>query len=441
MSRKKQMSQEPSLNTPGPLKALRAQIDELDRSLLALLEARVALSRGLGALKQAQGLPKRDLDREAAVLKRLIEHSQDEVLASHLSSIYAAISTCCLAAQGEPLNELEALADLVDELDEDLSLFVLEGQIEGHEKVFVETQEETRALEELESVDELSLELAPSTESKSVLRRIARLRARSTRLPEAIRQQLLAQPFAHRGFHSEHLGLPENSLSAFREAINRGYGVELDVHLSADGIPIVFHDEELDRMTGVEGKIDALTLAELKRLSLIPNGESIPTLKEALHEIAGKFPVLVEVKNYGQPVGPLEQAVAEILDSYEGTFFIQSFNPMTLKWFVKHRPDFYRGLISWGFPVEEVHLNATTRYLLRNLMFSPICKPHYIAYEYQDLARFKLKRLHRMRKSGTPLLVWTVRSLEAAEISLIRADNMIFEGFEAQLSQRQGDKE
>jgi len=425
MSQKKKMSEEPSAGSPGPLRALRAQIDELDRSLLALLEARVALSRGLGALKSSQGLPVRDLGREAEVLSRLIEHSQDEALSVHLPAIYASISACCLDAQGELSADPDELEELVDalgvELDHDLT----------SDDEPIET--EATGLMELEEADELSLELVPIAERTGMLRRVARLRPRAASLSVEARAHLLGQPFAHRGFHSEELGLPENSLSAFEEALKRGYGVELDVHLSADGIPVVFHDEELHRMTGVEGRVDELTLSELKTLSLIANGERLPTLKEALQVIQGARPVLVEVKNYGQPVGPLEQAVAEVLDSYEGPFFIQSFNPMTLKWFLKHRPSFHRGLISWGFPVEEVQLNATTRYLLRNLMFSPICKPHYIAYEYQDLARFKLKRLHRMRKSGTPLLVWTVRSPEAAEISFLRADNIIFEGFDAQM--------
>lgn len=422
--RKKQMSQEPSERTPRPLKALRAQVDELDRSLLALLEARVALSRGLGALKLAQGLPTRDIGREEEVLSRLIEHSQDETLSAHLPMIYASISACCLAAQGEPSADLDELADLVGELDElsDQSM-----ELEGAQL------SEEEGLRELEEANELSLELAPSAERAGVLKRVARLAPRAARLSSEARAQLLGQPFAHRGFHSVELGLPENSLSSFDEALKRGYGVELDVHLSADGIPVVFHDEELDRMTGREGRVDELSLVELKKLRLIGSDEPLPSLKEALLQINGERPVLVEVKNYGQPVGPLEQAVAEVLDAYEGAFFIQSFNPMTLKWFLKHRPTFHRGLISWGFPVEEVQLNATTRYLLRNLMFSPICKPHYIAYEYQDLARFRLKRLHRMRKAGTPLLVWTVRSLEAAEISFLRADNIIFEGFDAQL--------
>ena len=420
-SKLKQMSEEPSGATPGPLRALRAQIDELDRSLLALLEARVALSRGLGALKQSQQLPARDQGREAEVLTRLTEHAQDEDLKAHLPAIYAAISGCCLAAQELSLSDAERAGELAD----------LEDLLEGGD----EEESLEGGLEELERADELSLALPPSRESGRGLRSVARLRPRSAQLPEETRMLLMTRPFAHRGFHSELLGIPENSGSAFAEALKRGYGVELDVHLSADGIPVVFHDEELDRMTGSAGRVDELTLAELKALKLIPSAEAIPTLKEALAQINGAQPVLVEVKNYGQPVGPLELAVAEVLDSYAGPFFIQSFNPMTLKWFLKNRPQFYRGIISWGFPVEEVQLNATTRYLLRNLMFSPICKPHYIAYEYQDLARFKLKRLHKMRAKGTPLLVWTVRSPEAAEIARLRADNMIFEGFDAALPQ------
>lgn len=417
------MSQEVSSNTPPALRALRAQIDELDRSLLALLEARVALARGLGALKGSQGLPTRDPQREEEVLARLCAHSQDEALRAHLPAIYQAISACCLSAQEDSPQALSEALSALDTLGDELE----EAQEEGQEE---EAQE--GALEELEEADELSLELPQRR--PGVLERVARVRPKHTTLPPEVRTQLLTQPFAHRGLHSEERGVPENSLSSFRAAVEAGCGVELDVHLSADGIPVVFHDEELDRMTGTSGHVSELTLAELKSLALIPSGEAIPTLREALAAIDGARPVLVEVKNYGQPVGPLEQAVAEVLDGYTGLAFVQSFNPMTLKWFLKHRPQVYRGLISYGFPVEEVQLNATTRLMLRNLMFAPICKPHYVAYEYQDLARFKLKRLHKMRAKGTPLLAWTVRSAEAAKVACMRADNLIFEGFDPALA-------
>ena len=106
---------------------------------------------------------------------------------------------------------------------------------------------------------------------------------------------------------------------------------------------------------------------------------------------------------------------------------IQSFNPMSLKWFRKMRPNIIRGLISYSYPVEDVKLSASTRYLLRNLLLSPLCSPHYIAYDYQDLGRHRLKHLHRLRAKGRPLLVWTVRSEEAETLALARADNFIFE--------------
>jgi len=128
-------------------------------------------------------------------------------------------------------------------------------------------------------------------------------------------------------------------------------------------------------------------------------------------------------------VGPLEGAVARALDAHAGPFCVQSFNPMTLKWFLAHRPRFLRGLIAYSFPPEEVQMNASTRFLLRNLLFAPLCKPHYVAYEGSELARHKLRRLRKMRARGTLVLAWTVRSAAAAREVAPHADNIIFEGF------------
>ena len=252
---------------------------------------------------------------------------------------------------------------------------------------------------------------------------------RSAPLSEDQRAWLTQKGFAHRGLHDALNNIAENSLPSFEAAIEHGFGIELDVHLSSDGIPMVFHDEELGRMTGVEGEICDYSSDELKTLKLIPSQSKIPTLKESLELVNGQVPILVEVKNYGKPVGPLEMAIANVIKDYEGPLTIQSFNPMSLKWFYKHMPHIPRGLIAYSFPVEEVPMKASTRFLLKNLLFTPICKPHYIAYEHQDLARHRLRRLHRMRLRGTPVLVWTVRSQEHANLAMKRADNIIFESF------------
>ena len=465
-----------SIDPQDRIEALREQIDELDRSLLAILESRLALSRGLGALKYAQGIPLRDRSREAQVLASLMEQSQDEDLRAYLKEIYQPISACCLAAQStvEQLDEITQLeADgsemLVVNEEPEVETFeeegfddelTLDGEYDDEEMSDVDPEEPiadehvpeigrrpsgddaTRELLDDPSV-EMTLGLSESAEhgAFSFTRRMrfrrrrqaedSVLRTRSTPLSSKDRAWLTGIPISHRGLHCAQSLIPENSLAAFRRAAEAGYGVELDVHLSSDGVPIVFHDEELERMTGVEAHLSELTVAELSALKLIPSQETIPTLSEALMEIAGRVPVLVEIKNYGAPVGLLEEAVALVIDDYMNTgahqVCVQSFNPMSMKWFLKHRPHIIRGLISYSFPVEEVQLPASTRFLLRNLLFSPLCKPHYIAYEHQDIGRFKLRRLHRMRAKGMPIIVWTVRTDDAARVAQMRADNYIFE--------------
>jgi glycerophosphoryl diester phosphodiesterase/predicted Zn-dependent peptidase/chorismate mutase len=471
------------IDSQDRIEALREQVDELDRSLLAILESRLALSRGLGALKRAQGIPLRDRSREAQVLANLMEQSQDEDLRAYLKEIYQSISACCLTAQStadqlEEVAQLEADGSEARVFSEELEAeefeeegfddeLTLDGEYDEEEMSALHPEglgggEHVPEMEGRASRDDTTHEPLddPSTDMElglsenaehgafSFTRRMrfrrrrqaedSVSRTRSAPLSSRDRGWLVGIPIAHRGLHCAQALIPENSLAAFRRAAEAGYGIELDVHLSADGVPIVFHDEELERMTGVEAHLSELTGAELSALKLIPSRETIPTLREALMEIAGRVPVLVEIKNYGTPVGLLEEAVALLIDEYMNTgahqVCVQSFNPMSMKWFLKHRPHIIRGLISYSFPVEEVQLPASTRFLLRNLLFSPLCKPHYIAYEHQDIGRFKLRRLHRMRAKGTPIIVWTVRTNDAARVAQMRADNYIFEEITPQIT-------
>lgn len=402
----------------GNLEGLREDIDEIDRSLVALLESRLEICKAMAEVKKGGHLTIRSVAREQEVMSQLIHQSQDENILRHIEHIYAHIFQMCLEVQEE---QLSSSIDQVGKAQE--------------------------SVKRSYKVDDEHLPIQRHSPGKRlkpmgtgiIKRNLGRIRWRKGELVNAPRSAPLNAEqrawltqigFAHRGLHDALNNIPENSLPAFEAAITQGFGIELDVHLSADGIPMVFHDEEIGRMTGVEGEIKEYTCAELKQMPLIPGDFSIPTLKEALELIKGQTPILVEIKNYSQPIGPLESAVAEVIRDYKGSLTIQSFNPMSLKWFYRHMPHIVRGLIAYSFPVEEVPIKATTRFLLKNLLFTPICKPHYIAYEHQDLARHRLRRLHRMRVRGTPVLVWTIRTQEQADLALKRADNIIFEGFQ-----------
>lgn len=445
LSNKETLSETDSFN----LEALREDIDEIDRSLIALLESRVEVCKAIAEVKQRAGLPLRDQSRELEVISKLQSQTQDDHVQGYISSLYPLISRLCLEVQEEllqGLNSGKGLSELSHTqtssydtgLEEDFESSASSESLLGanlHHKVL--SNEE--AAGELESSPLIKRRALKRLGTGLIKRNLGRIRWRKGELANAPRSAPLSaqqrtwlteRGFAHRGYHDALRDLPENSLPAFAEAIAKGYGIELDVHLSRDGIPIVFHDEEMTRMTGEVGEVKEYSLNELKAMRLIPGDASIPTLAEALDLIGGQVPVLVEVKNYGQPVGPLESAVADVISDYRGPLAIQCFNPMSLKWFYRNHPHIVRGLIAYSFPVEEVPMRATTRFLLKNLLFTPICKPHYIAYEHQDLARHRLRRLHRMRVRGTPVLVWTVRTQAHADLAYKRADNIIFEGFE-----------
>lgn len=143
------------------------------------------------------------------------------------------------------------------------------------------------------------------------------------------------RPYAHRGQHDENL--PENSLAAFRRAVENGYGIELDLQLSSDGEVMVMHDYNLERMTGCDKMLKELTAAELQKLHLNGTEERVPTLKEVLDIVKGKVPLLIELKGESTDVSLCPKA-NEILKDYGGKYIIESFNPLMLSWYRKNRP-------------------------------------------------------------------------------------------------------
>ena len=176
--------------------------------------------------------------------------------------------------------------------------------------------------------------------------------------------------FAHRGLWDQES--PENSLTAFQKAVNAGYGIEFDIHKTCDGHVVVFHDDTLTRMCGVEGKVEQKTLAELKELRLLGTDQQIPTLEEMLALVDGRVPLLVELKGESTATGLCPVADA-ILSQYKGDYIIESFNPLLVRWYRKNRPDVVRGQLfcnlNNGKKVKKLiyylnHLNIIIYYLI-----------------------------------------------------------------------------
>lgn len=227
---------------------------------------------------------------------------------------------------------------------------------------------------------------------------------------------LVKTPIAHRGLHNE--DIPENSLSAFENAIKNKYAIELDLRMTCDGEIVVFHDDNLGRMTGSSGYVNKTTLEDIKKLNLLNTAEKIPTLQETLDFVNGQVPLLIEIKNMNK-VG-LEKKVWGILCRYNGEYAIQSFNPYTLEWFKEHAPHVKRGQLSSFFKNADIGL--VKRIVLKKLWLNKISEPNFISYNIDDLPNRWVKKYREL-----PLLAWCVRTLEQKEKAVKFADNIIFE--------------
>jgi len=230
---------------------------------------------------------------------------------------------------------------------------------------------------------------------------------------------LLEKPIAHRGSHSE--SIPENSLAAFKKSVELGLPIELDVHLLNDGKVVVFHDEDLERMTGVKGKISHCTSRDVKDFKLLDTDESVPLLSEVFDLVNDQVPIVLEIKNTNYD-GRLEDAVCDLLKSYSGRVAIQSFNPLVLVHCRKKAPDRPRGMITAG---KYENLATYKKWILNSYLFLPRVRPSYIAHEFNSLDFLSLKIFRKLNL--LPLLAWTIRSEEDRSKAQVRCHNIIFE--------------
>ena len=231
--------------------------------------------------------------------------------------------------------------------------------------------------------------------------------------------------FAHRGLHDDGTEAPENSMEAFRRAVEAGYGIELDVHITRDGVPAVFHDDTLTRMCGVDLEIEKQTYDELRQYTLGDSGEHIPRLSEVLEMVAGRQPLIVEIKSDRKDVSCCA-AVDRLLRTYGGAYCIESFNPMVLLWFRRNHNSTIRGQLSTNFKKDGEYRGALF-FLLTHLVFNFLTKPDFISYNHEfasEPGRALCRRLYR-----NTAVAWTVRSREELLEAQKGFDVFIFEGF------------
>ena len=186
--------------------------------------------------------------------------------------------------------------------------------------------------------------------------------------------------YAHRGFYSNKVFPCENTLEAFSLAVKNGYGIEFDVQLTQDNVPIVFHDNSLNRMLGIDKLVKDLDYSYISSLKL-PCGNTIPTLEEVLSLVDGSVPLLVEIKHHAG-ANKTSEAAYKVLKNYSGAYTVESFNPVCLYWFRKNAPNIIRGQLSSGdFSIEDIE-NPILRFALKYMLLNIVSAPNFIAYKY-----------------------------------------------------------
>lgn len=230
--------------------------------------------------------------------------------------------------------------------------------------------------------------------------------------------------YAHRGLHDNRTEAPENSLAAFRKAVEAGFGMELDIQLSKDKIPVVFHDFDLKRICGVEGKIKDYTLQELQEFRLCQSKERIPTLEEVLELVNGRVPLIVEFKGADTDIS-LCPIADKLLREYKGLYCMESFNPLMVAWYKKHHKDIFRGQLSEKFFTHGK--KCVLHFVLQNMMLNFLAKPDFISYKCSDYNALSRRLCCGLFKATA--VTWTIKSAEELNEMKKYFEIFIFEGF------------
>lgn len=232
--------------------------------------------------------------------------------------------------------------------------------------------------------------------------------------------------YAHRGLHGQ--GVPENSMAAFRQALESGYGIELDVHLMKDGTLAVIHDPSLKRTAGVDVHIEDLTTADLDNYFLEGTQERIPTLPQVLELYAGKAPLIIELKPERNNHAALTQAVCDLLLSYNGSYCIESFDPRCILWLKKNRPGVIRGQLTENFlRNKRSPLPLPLKFMLTHQLENFVIAPDFVSYRFAD--RKNLGNLLVRKLWGVQGVTWTITSQADHDAAVAEGWLPIFEGF------------
>ena len=237
------------------------------------------------------------------------------------------------------------------------------------------------------------------------------------------RSALMGVHYAHRGLFDNDSDAPENSLNAMRKAVEAGYGIEFDIQLSKDDVPVIFHDASLKRMCGVDGKVWDYTLEELQKMKLANSNETIPTLEQVLGVVDGKVPLIIEYKMDRVDTKVCELGNA-ILEKYNGVYCMESFHPFAVKWYRDNRPDVIRGQLSQDF--SKTDYKGIQYWAMTHLLLNFLTRPDFIAYNHKDKDIFSRRLCAQL---GALSVAWTIKNREQYEEAKPYFDLVIFDSF------------
>ena len=231
---------------------------------------------------------------------------------------------------------------------------------------------------------------------------------------------------AHRGLYDNHSDAPENTIAAFRKAVEHGYGIELDVQLSEDGQVVVAHDRTLRRIARVDGAVRQYSYEQLRRFPLFGTEERIPLFARVLEEVGGAVPLIVEIKA-GQDYRELCEKTACLLDAYSGEYCVESFSPLAVRWFRRNRPDWIRGQLSTDYRKDHLSRKWYADWFLGGFMLNFIGRPHFLAYNHRYAGQLRFRAVRAVCRGRAA--AWTIRNPRELARARKRFDIFIFERF------------
>lgn len=231
--------------------------------------------------------------------------------------------------------------------------------------------------------------------------------------------------YAHRGLHNNLTDAPENSMKAFQKAVKNGYGIEMDIQLSKDNIPVVFHDFTLERVCGVKGKVSDYTYEQLQQFLLCHSRERIPRLTDVLKLVDGKVPLIIEFKIERFDLA-LCKAADKILREYKGLYCMESFNPLGVFWYRRNHKEIMRGQLSDAFHREGIY-KGPLYFVLENLLFNFLTQPDFIAFNHKYPRMLSRRIVHRLY--GNTAAAWTIKNQQELEKAKRYFDIFIFDSF------------